>query len=151
MSPAWENYMACKSETREIGGKTVFVRQWPANKAMDMQIGLLTAMGDESLAFVMGDWNFGNLMYVLQRVEKHVFLPFVKECISYARIDGKEINAANFDVELSGELKFIYDLFSFVVEVNFKDFFVEGLAAMDEIEKLKEQSLLPSQTTQTEQ
>ena len=151
MSPAWENYMACKSETREIGGKQVFVRQWPANKAMDMQIGLLTAMGDESLAFVMGDWNFGNLMYVLQRVEKHVFLPFVKECIYYARIDGKEINAASFDVELSGELKFIYDLFSFVVEVNFKDFFVEGLAAMDEAEKLKKQNLLLSQPTPTEQ
>lgn len=151
MSPAWENYMPCKSETRVINGKQVFVRQWPANKAMDMQIGLLTAMGDESLAFVMGDWNFGNLMYVLQRVEKHVFLPFVKECISSARIDGTEINAANFDVELSGELKFIYDLFSFVVEVNFKDFFVEGLAVMDEIEKLKKQNLLLSQTTQTEQ
>lgn len=140
--------MGCKSETREINGKQVFVRQWPANKAMEMQIGLLTAMGDESLAFVMGDWNFGNLMYVLQRVEKDVFLPFVKQCIYSARVDGKEINAASFDIELSGELKFIYDLFSFVVEVNFKDFFVEGLAA---IETLKKQKLLQSQTTQTEQ
>lgn len=143
--------MACKSETREIRGRKVYVMQWPANKAMDMQIGLLTAMGDESLAFVMGDWNFGNLMYVLQRVEKHVFLPFVKECISYARVEGVEINHINFDIELSGDLNFIYDLFSFVVEVNFKDFFVEGLAAMAEIEKRKLLSLPQSPTTPTEQ
>lgn len=127
--------MACKSETREIRGKPVFVRQWPANKAMAMQIEVLTVMGDECLAFVKGDWNFGNLIYVLQRIEKPAFIALVKECISSARIDGVEINEGNFDVEFSGDLMNIYSIFSFVLEVNFKDFFVEGLAAMEEVKK----------------
>lgn len=120
--------MACRSETREIRGKPVFVRQWPANKAMAMQIELLTVLGDDCLSFVMGDWSFGNLMYVLQRVEKPVFLALVKECIASARINNVEINDANFDVEFSGDLMNIYSIFSFVLEVNFKDFFAEGLA-----------------------
>lgn len=123
--------MTCKTETREIRGKPVFVRQWPANKAMAMQIELLRVMGDDCIAFVMGDWKFENLLYVLQNVEKAVFLSLVKECISSARIGGVEINEANFDVEFSGDLMNIYSVFSFVLEVNFKDFFAEGLAAMD--------------------
>ncbi|MGF6139038.1 phage tail assembly chaperone [Pseudomonas laurylsulfatiphila] len=127
--------MACKTETREIRGKPVFVRQWPANKAMAMQIDVLTIMGDDALAFVLGDWNFGNLVYILQRVEKPVFIALVKECITAARVDGAEINEANFDVEFSGDLMRIYSIFSFVLEVNFKDFFVEGLAAMEELKK----------------
>lgn len=127
--------MACKSEVREIRGKPVFVRQWPANKAMSMQIELLTVMGDDCLPFVLGDWNFGNLIYILQRVEKPVFIALAKECISSARIDGVEINETNFDVEFSGDLMNIYSIFSFVLEVNFKDFFVEGLAAMEEVKK----------------
>ena len=129
--------MACKSETREIRGRSVFVRQWPANKAMSMQIDLLTIMGDDCLPFVMGDWNFGNLIYILQRVEKPVFIALVKECIGSAGVDGATINDTNFDVEFSGDLMGIYSLFSFVLEVNFKDFFVEGLAAMEEFKKTK--------------
>lgn len=129
--------MACKSETREIRGRSVFVRQWPANKAMSMQIDLLTIMGDDCLPFVMGDWNFGNLIYILQRVEKPVFIALVKECIGSAGVDGSTINETNFDVEFSGDLMGIYSLFSFVLEVNFKDFFVEGLAAMEEFKKTK--------------
>jgi hypothetical protein len=127
--------MACKTETRDIRGKTVFVRQWPANKAMNMQIELLTVLGDDCLAFVMGDWNFGNLMYILQRVEKSVFIPLIKECVAAARINGAEVSDSNFDVEFSGDLMGIYSIFSFVLEVNFKDFFVEGLAAMEGIKK----------------
>lgn len=127
--------MACKQETREIRGKQVFVRQWPASKAMDMQINLLTTMGDDCLGFVLGDWTFANLMFILQRVERPVFLALVKECICAARIDGVEISATNFDVEFSGDLMFIYDLFSFVLEVNFKDFFAEGLARMEAIKE----------------
>ena len=70
--------MACKQETREIRGKQVFVRQWPASKAMDMQINLLTTMGDDCLGFVLGDWTFANLMFILQRVERPVFLLWLK-------------------------------------------------------------------------
>ena len=129
--------MACKSETREIRGKPVFVRQWPANKAMDMQIELLTVMGDSCVPFVMGDWTFGNLLYILQRVEKHVFLSLVKECLTSARIAGIEVNETNFDVEFSGDLMFIYKLFSFVLEVNYKDFFAEGLPVVAETSPTK--------------
>jgi len=102
---------------------------------MAMQIDVLTVMGDDALSFVMGDWNFGNLIYILQRVEKPVFISLVKECISCAVVDNVVINEANFDVEFSGDLMRIYSIFSFVLEVNFKDFFVEGLAAMEEVKK----------------
>lgn len=129
--------MGCKTETREIRGKPVFVRQWPANKAMSMQIDLLTILGDDCLAFVQGDWNFGNLIYILQRIDKPSFLALVKECISSAVVQGVVINETNFDVEFSGDLMNIYSIFSFVLEVNFKDFFVEGLAAMEEDKKTK--------------
>lgn len=143
--------MACKTETREIRGKPVFVRQWPANKAMSMQIEMLTVLGDDCLPFVLGDWNFGNLMYILQRVEKPVFMSLVKECIGSARINGVEINEANFDVEFSGDIMNVYSIFSFVLEVNYKDFFVEGLAAMDALKTSQLKKLSESPTTQMEQ
>ena len=127
--------MACKQETREIKGKQVFVRQWPAAKALEMQIKVLETFGDDCLSFAMGDWTFANLMYVLQHSPRDAVLSVVKECTFAARVDGVEISNVNFDIELSGELMFIYDLFSFVLEVNFKDFFVEGLARMDALKK----------------
>ena len=129
--------MACKFETREIRGKPVYVMQWPATKAMAMQIEMLRLMDDECIGFVLGDWNFGNLLYVFKNVERSLFMSFVKECIASARVSGVEINESSFDVEFSGDLMFIYSLFSFVLEVNFKDFFVEGLAQMDALKVKK--------------
>ena len=129
--------MSCKSETREIRGKPVYVMQWPASKAMAMQIEMLRIMDDECMGFVFGDWTFGNLLYVFKNVERTLFMSFVKECIASARVAGVEINESNFDVEFSGDLMFIYSLFSFVLEVNFKDFFVEGLAQLDDLKARK--------------
>lgn len=124
--------MACKQETKEIDGKQVFVRQWPASKAIDMQIYMMNTLGDHCIGFIMEDEiDFKRLTYVLTNCDKLAFSQFVRECCLSARIDGKEITPSNFDVELSGDMFFIYKVFSFVLEVNFRDFFSQGLKSKE--------------------
>lgn len=124
--------MACKQETKEIRGRQVFVRQMSATVSLEMQSRMLATLGDYCLSFVMGDWNFQGLMFVLEKANTKMFEGFVKSCCYHARVDGKEINSSNFDTEFSGDIFFIYEVFSFVLQVNFKDFFVEGLAEKEQ-------------------
>jgi hypothetical protein len=119
--------MACKQETREIRGKQVYCKQWNASASLEMQSRMLATLGDYCLSFVMGDWDFQGLMFVLEKANTKMFEGFVRQCCIGVRVDNKEITSTNFDVEFSGDIFFIYEVFSFVLQVNFKDFFVEGL------------------------
>jgi len=118
--------MACKQETREFNGRQVFVRQWPATKAMEMQIILMNTLGDYATPFVDGTYTFKDVSFVLANCNLPQFASLVRESCFAARIDGKEINSSTLDVELSGDLYTMYQVFAFVMEVNFKDFFALG-------------------------
>ena len=46
--------MACKGYNAEISGHAVYVLQWPADKALEMQLRLLNVLGGASLPFIFG-------------------------------------------------------------------------------------------------
>lgn len=119
--------MPCKSETREIDGKDVFVMQLPATAAMELQIETYSVIGDTCLPFVKGEWTFGNILYIQKVSDRDALIQLIKYACGQARIDGQELKGANFDLEFSGNLLMIYKVFAFVLEVNFKDFFTQGL------------------------
>lgn len=130
--------MACKAINAEIDGRAVFVLQWPATKAMEMQAKLLNTMGGNVLPFIHGDWKFGDLVRLISiadNPQEHVAL--VKEFISCARLDGAEITPALFDFTYSGDLMLAYKVFAFACEAQFKDFFNLGLE-MQEASKAQE-------------
>lgn len=121
--------MPCKNETREIDGKSVYCMQLPASKAMALQIEMYSTIGDTCLPFVKGDWTFGNILYIQKIADRDLLIDLVKFVCGQARIDGQELTGANFDLEFSGNLLMIYKVFAFVLEVNFKDFFTQGLGS----------------------
>lgn len=119
--------MPCKSETREIDGKDVYVMQLPATAAMELQIETYSVIGDTCLPFVKGEWTFGNILYIQKVSDRDALIQLIKFACGQARINGQELKGVNFDLEFSGNLLMIYKVFAFVLEVNFKDFFTQGL------------------------
>lgn len=123
--------MACKTETREFMNKdgetsTIFVRQRPAEKALDLQIELLNVMGTEVFPFIKGEFNFNNILKVFVTTPHERLSDLMKRVVCTANKDGKEITPALFNTEYNGDLMLICKVFAFVCEVNFKDFFNQG-------------------------
>ena len=119
--------MACKQENKDIQGRQVSVIQWPAYNAMTMQVRMMNTLGESSLPFIEDTWDMKHINFILTNCDINMFTLLVKDSCIGARVEGKEISASNFDSILSGDLMFMYALFAFVLEVNFKDFFVQGL------------------------
>ena len=120
--------MACKTHNAEIDGHAVYVIQWPASKALEMQLRLLNVLGGAALPFILGKHMFGDItrLAIIDRPSSEV-LGIIKEFIYCARVDGKEINSIEFDFLFSSKLMLAYKVFGFVCEAQYKDFFTEGL------------------------
>jgi hypothetical protein len=124
--------MSCKTKSctfNNIEGDDVaiFVRQLPATKALDLQIELLNVMGTEVFPFIHGEFNFSNILRVMAASSHTQLSDIVKRVVCFANKDGKEVKSALFDTEYNGDLMLIWKVFAFVCEVNFKDFFRQGL------------------------
>lgn len=119
--------MACKQENKNIQGKEVSVIQWPAYNAMTMQVRMMNTLGESSKPFIEDTWDMDHVTFVLTNCDINMFTQLVKDCVVGARVEGKEITPSTFDSTFSGDLLFMYALFAFVLEVNFKDFFTQGL------------------------
>jgi len=124
--------MTCKTETTTIKGKDVSCTQWTASKGLEMQSMLLGTLGDYCLSFVMGDWDFKGLMYIVERADPLKLEKLVRACCYSSKVDGLQVTERNFDDVFSGDLSLLYETFSFVLQTNFKDFFIEGLTGKDQ-------------------
>ena len=51
----------------------------------------------------------------------------VKRIVCMATLDGVEVKPQTFDFKYSNDLMLVHKVFAFVLEVNFLDFFKEGL------------------------
>lgn len=120
--------MACKSLSGDINGKPIYTMQWPATKALEMQMRLINALGDLALPFIEGTWGWKNLLQLLRYASVDTAMPILLEFVYAVRVDGKEISKSNFDMEYSGDLMRIFKTFAFSCEVQYKDFFEEGRA-----------------------
>lgn len=125
--------MAVKTESKTIGGKTISVTQWPATKAIEMQVKLLSALKGYTvdLLELEDDAQIIRMLQIAMSVAGEGFIPMVKEFVLAAAIDGKTITNAGIDIEYSGDLTRMFLTFAFVAQTNYQDFFGIGLGALD--------------------
>lgn len=116
--------MACVDLNRVIEDKTLYIKQWPATIALENLSKALSTFGPNLGPFVEGDFMLGDVIALLNSSGDVVSL--VKEFVSAARIDGKEVLPATFDKYYQKDLLFVFKVFSFVCEVQYKDFFEQG-------------------------
>lgn len=131
-----------KSNGEEV---TVSVRQLPASRALELYTELMVKVGASAFAFIEDKFNFGDILVLLRSSQDHQKTSdLVKSVVCCANIDGKELKPALFNDRFNGELMLVCQVFSFVLEVNFKDFFMQGI-------KLNEQRLSEAEETSEEE
>ncbi|ARM70537.1 tail assembly chaperone [Shewanella phage SppYZU05] len=120
--------MACKDLHREILGRQVYARQWPATMALENLSLLLTTFNTTAQVFINGSYKIGDCAQLLYTPKhKEVVQTIHKFCYA-ARIDGKEIRTpVEFDALYNGDLPAIFATFAMVCELNYKDFFASGV------------------------
>lgn len=125
--------MACNEETREINGVKCFTRQWNATKAMQKKAELIKMGGETMLKFVEGKPDILSLMALEKEAKPDELVALIKEFVCSVRVDGKEITPAMFDIEYSGDLWQVIELFAFACEVQYKNFFESGLERLNDL------------------
>jgi len=119
--------MANTDLNRVIQDRPVYVKQWAAKKALENLGKALSTFGGNFAPFVDGDYRMGDIVLLL-RSDPKVTVELLQEFVCCARIDGKEILPETFNHYYNGKLLFIFSIFSFVCEVQYKDFFEQGLS-----------------------
>ena len=122
--------MACKVVTREICGKEAFCRQWPATKALKMKAELVRMGGQTIIPFVHGKADLSAMLALEAKSKPEELVQLIKEFVCSVRVNGEEVTPATFDMKYTGELWDIVELFTFACEVQYKDFFEQGLAKL---------------------
>ena len=124
--------MAVKTGSKVIGEKIISVTQWPATKAIEMQVKLLTALKGYTIDLLEleDDAEIIRMLQIAMSVAGEGFIPMVKEFVLAAAIDGKTISYASIDIEYSGDLTRMFLTFAFVARVNYQDFFGIGQGAL---------------------
>lgn len=119
--------MACKDMNRVIDDNPIYVRQWPASVALENLSEALGLMGPDFSFFVDGSYQFTDMLQVLHRSDSKRLVALLKKFAMAARVDGKELQEAQFNQYYSGEIFKIFKVFAFVAEVNYRDFFELGV------------------------
>lgn len=124
--------MALKEVARQIEGHSVFCRQMPATRAMQKKAELIKMGGGDILPFVEGRADITSMVALERKSDPQELVALVKELVCTVRVDGEEVTPTLFDVKYSGELWLIVQLFTFACEVNYKDFFEQGFASLND-------------------
>lgn len=124
--------MACELIQREFStkeGEVVLVgcRQMAASKALELHVELIGAIGDAMFPFVENKFNFSDILYMMQKGKNSDLAELVKRIVCMATLDGNEVKPQTFDFKYSNDLMLVHNVFAFVLEANFLDFFKEGL------------------------
>lgn len=126
--------MACKDGTRVIGEKAVFMRQWPATKAMINKARLIQVGGDNVYPFIEGKPDVLAMANLEAMSKPEELVALIKEFVCAVRVDGEEVLPAQFDVKYQGNLWEVVELFAFACEVQYKTFFEQGLERLSLIQ-----------------
>lgn len=118
--------MALKSLNGIIGDKPVFVMQWPATTALENLSEALGLMGPTLSFYIDGTYQFGDTVKVLHGCDHKQLTALLKKFVIAARVDGREVPDQLFNQEYSGELHRVFETFSLVCQVNYRDFFERG-------------------------
>lgn len=123
--------MAVKTQNLEIMGRTVSVTQWPATKAIEMQVKLLASLKAYTMDLIEleDEAEIIKMLQVAMAFSGEGFIPMVKEFLTAASVDGVAVKPSMIDFEYSGELTRMFLTFAFVARVNYQDFFGIGKEA----------------------
>ena len=125
--------MACELLQREFTNSKgnpvlVTVRQLAASKALDLHVELVGKLGTRIFPFIENKYTFGDIIYLMQQVEHPIFTELFKRVLSsHSNMEGQEIKPTLYDMQFNGEMMLACQVFGFVLEVNFLDFFKQGL------------------------
>lgn len=119
----------------EIGGKSIYARQWSATQALANSSQLMNICGGLAIPFIEGVATFDDVLRLLTNVEHDKLVPIVKKFVYVARTvdtggNPVEIGDANIDTLFSGKLIDLVLIFKAVCELQYKDFFEQGRALL---------------------
>lgn len=116
--------MACEKKEFNISGREVTIVQWPASTAVKKLRLVLDTFKGDAVPLIQDEWDF---MTVLRCQREEQVFDVLKDLVSSdVFISGSEVNEFTFDKVFTGDLLFIWQVISKVLEVNFKDFFTKG-------------------------
>jgi hypothetical protein len=141
--------MACKDMNRIIDDIPVYVRQWPASVALENMTEAVQVLGPAFGSFVENRYGLNDLVSVMAGANKTELVSLMKRFVSAARVDGKEIQEGTFNVAFSGDLMKVFKILAFVCEVNYKDFFEQGLELNARLAEILQQSKEPEKNPNT--
>lgn len=128
-------HMAVKTESKSINDREFYVTQWSAEKALLNKFKLIKMFGS-SLSILASSFDqktkinevdveaIGKAIHELfQNTEPTELLSVMKSCIVGVSEEGKRITEATFNQSFSADdLMTIYQLFIFVLQVNYSNF-----------------------------
>lgn len=118
--------MACKTETKEINGREFSVREWPAEKAILMQLKLVKVLGPAVAALaasVDSSESLGNAVALLfDKSSPEDVLSLIREVLEGVAVEGERMTKTSINQYFANSdsaLLEIYQVFFFVLSVNF--------------------------------
>lgn len=136
--------MACKEEKRIIGSNEYYCRQWPAEKSLLMKFRLGKLFGPAFMGLMTEITKEGeqDLTWIVEKLfesnQPETILAFMKEVVETATCNGKRINAVTFNDLYTDNLLEFYQVFFFILELNYKSFLAGKLPGI--LERLKAQA-----------
>lgn len=118
--------MACKDMNRIINDKPVYVREWPATVALENLSAALKTFGVSFSNFTFGESTFQDVLSMMYAGDEKL-VPLIQKFVCTARVDTTEVTPELFNHMYDGDLTFMFEVFQFVCEVQYKDFFMQGL------------------------
>ena len=133
--------MACRDMNRIIADNPMHCRQWPASIALENLSEALGLMGPNLSFFVDGSYQFTDVLQVLHSCDHKKLTVLLKKFVCAAKLNGQEVNEGAFNIVYGGDLARVFDVFAFVCEVNYRDFFEQGVTPpeQDQSEQSEEQ------------
>lgn len=124
-----------ESKERIVNGAKYYVSQFPARRALKLQIKLIKLLAPSLFTSLDGykgnilDADIGNLSFgraaemLVNRLDEHDLENLIMELFSMTRREGKEITPQLFDLVYAGNFGELFQAIAFVLEVNFASFF----------------------------
>lgn len=125
--------MACELIQREFSVPDseekvlVGVRQLSASAALALHLELVGKVGGAIFPFIQNNYKFGDIIHLMRQAEAGVMTELMKRVVCYATLNGKEVKTATYDMHYNGKMMLACQVFAFVCEANYLDFFKQGL------------------------
>lgn len=112
---------------REIDGIVFGQEIWPATYSMKMLSRLLDEVGNGIVPFVEGTWALGDVLHLLKILPEDKLAELLDIFVGSVFRNGNTING-EVDAMFSENKLRMFKVFAFTLEVQYKDFFEQGLS-----------------------